>query len=423
MTFEFLQYDYFSAPDYRAGQLGGAYCFSTRGRRGVNYVKGDCSNGGNYNAISGACEQSGVEILRKNTGKPGGLLSCNAPSLAVGDPIDIATGNNYQDDIDYQSKDLQLEFHRYYNSQSTPAPVWTNTFSTHLVIDTSDLILVKADGSQAMFFIHNGVISSESTELGQLSQSGSNYIYMAPTGDVQTFNSSGQMTKWQRNALSTLSLTYGDWDVVVKDDLGNSLTITYSYSANGQLGSLQADGLTVVYSYGGSNASLLSQATYTRGSSVVTKKYNYGDSTNPDRITSVIDERGLVASSWEYDSSGRVVLGARGGAIDQIKLEYNSDGTTTVTNALGKQANYKFQLIDGVKRVVAITGEPSDNCLASNSSYTYDDRGLILTKTDAKGNLTTYTYNDRGLESSRTEASGTPQSRTITTTWDPTRFL
>ncbi|WP_345945801.1 RHS repeat domain-containing protein, partial [Pseudomonas sp. dw_358] len=70
-----------------------------------------------------------------------------------------------------------------------------------------------------------------------------------------------------------------------------------------------------------------------------------------------------------------------------------------------------------------MTGEPSDNCPASNSTYTYDDRGQVLTKTDAKGFITTYTYNDRGLEASHTEASGTPQARTTTTTWDPTRFL
>ncbi|RMM03860.1 YD repeat-containing protein [Pseudomonas savastanoi] len=48
---------------------------------------------------------------------------------------------------------------------------------------------------------------------------------------------------------------------------------------------------------------------------------------------------------------------------------------------------------------------------------------MMLTKTDAKGLVTTYTYDDRGLEVSRTEASGTPVARTITTEWDPARFL
>ena len=42
------------------------------------------------------------------------------------------------------------------------------------------------------------------------------------------------------------------------------------------------------------------------------------------------------------------------------------------------------------------------------------------TQTDAKGFVTTYTYNDRGLETTRTQASGTPQARTTTTTWHAT---
>ncbi|KPB14379.1 hypothetical protein AC519_4795 [Pseudomonas savastanoi] len=90
---------------------------------------------------------------------------------------------------------------------------------------------------------------------------------------------------------------------------------------------------------------------------------------------------------------------------------------------MGKTTIYHYQQIGGIKRVISVEGEPSANCPASNSTYTYDERGLMLTKTDAKGLVTTYTYDDRGLEVSRTEASGTPVARTITTEWDPARFL
>ncbi|MFI7868824.1 RHS repeat protein, partial [Ectopseudomonas khazarica] len=108
---------------------------------------------------------------------------------------------------------------------------------------------------------------------------------------------------------------------------------------------------------------------------------------------------------------------------DKVTVAYNSDGTVSVTNELGKVAKYSFQTILGVKRITAIDGEPSPNCPNSNSTFTYDDRGLLKTKTDNKGNVTTYDYNERGLEISRTEASGTPQARTITTTWHADLFL
>ncbi|HHL2418707.1 TPA: RHS repeat domain-containing protein, partial [Pseudomonas aeruginosa] len=60
---------------------------------------------------------------------------------------------------------------------------------------------------------------------------------------------------------------------------------------------------------------------------------------------------------------------------------------------------------------------------SSNSTFTYDDQGLLTSKRDNNGNLTTYQYNVRGLETSRTEAAGTAQARTITTDWHPTLFL
>ncbi|MGC3783898.1 RHS repeat domain-containing protein, partial [Pseudomonas aeruginosa] len=60
---------------------------------------------------------------------------------------------------------------------------------------------------------------------------------------------------------------------------------------------------------------------------------------------------------------------------------------------------------------------------SSNTTFTYDERGLITSKRDNKGNMTTYQYNARGLETSRTEGAGTAQARTITTDWHATLFL
>ena len=102
---------------------------------------------------------------------------------------------------------------------------------------------------------------------------------------------------------------------------------------------------------------------------------------------------------------------------------YNTDGSTTVINPYNKKTTYRYQTILGVKHVIAIEGEASPNCPDSNSTFTYDARGLLKTKTDAKGNITAYDYNARGLEISRTEATGTAQARTITTEWHPTLFL
>ncbi|WP_409438437.1 RHS repeat domain-containing protein [Pseudomonas aeruginosa] len=139
------------------------------------------------------------------------------------------------------------------------------------------------------------------------------------------------------------------------------------------------------------------------------------------RLTSVT--RTDRFATWTYDNQGRAISSEHANGAEKVSLAYNDDASTTVTNEYGKQATYRFQVIQGIKRIVAIEGEPSPNCPSSNSTFTYDERGLLSSKRDNNGNLTTYQYNARGLETSRTEAAGTAQARTITTDWHPTLFL
>ncbi len=105
--------------------------------------------------------------------------------------------------------------------------------------------------------------------------------------------------------------------------------------------------------------------------------------------------------------------------MDKTTLTYNADGTTTVTNPLGKQTTYHFTTIHGIRKVTQVEGHPTASCEGANKAYTYDANGFISSKTDWIGGTTTYSRDDRGLELSRTEAAGTPQERTITTEWHP----
>ncbi|MCO3387669.1 RHS repeat protein, partial [Pseudomonas aeruginosa] len=181
-------------------------------------------------------------------------------------------------------------------------------------------------------------------------------------------------------------------------------------------GSLKAE-----YLYDG-GARLVSKKTTSQGLNR-TRKYLYADSGNAGLMVGIIDEQGTRYATWTYDDQGRAISSEHANGAEKVSLAYNDDGSTTVTNEYGKQATYRFQVIQGIKRIVAIEGEPSPNCPSSNSTFTYDDQGLLTSKRDNNGNLTTYQYNARGLETSRTEAAGTPQARTVTTDWHPTLFL
>ncbi|MEE5087197.1 RHS repeat protein [Pseudomonas alliivorans] len=158
------------------------------------------------------------------------------------------------------------------------------------------------------------------------------------------------------------------------------------------------------------------------GSALSVRTYHYEDEYNATLLTGITDERGIRFASWAYDKAGRAISSQPADA-GMVRIAYQGDQYRVVTNELGKETTYRYGLISGINRLVEIKGEPTPDCPASNSSYTYNERGLVLTKTDAKGLITTYGYNDRGLEISRTEASGTTLARTVTTEWDPDRFL
>lgn len=184
---------------------------------------------------------------------------------------------------------------------------------------------------------------------------------------------------------------------------------------------MTAPGVQITYAYNTNKR--LTSVTRVVGGQTTQRQFHYEVIGKPDLLTGITDERGVRYATWTYDDQGRATSSEHANGAEHVGVAYNSDGTVSVTNELGKETKYSFQYIKGVKRITSIQGQPSANCPNSNSSFTYDTNGLLKTKTDNKGYLTTYTYDTRGLEISRTEASGTAQARTITTEWHPTLFL
>ena len=184
---------------------------------------------------------------------------------------------------------------------------------------------------------------------------------------------------------------------------------------------LTAGDTQINYSYNAGKR--LTSVTRVADGQTTLRQYHYEDPRNNSWLTGITDERGVRYATWAYDDMGRAISSEHADGAERTLVSYNADGSSTVTNELGRKTTYRYQTIAGVKHIRSIDGEPSANCPNSNSTFTYDERGLLKSKTDNKGHLTSYDYNARGLEISRTEASGTPQARTITTEWHPTLFL
>lgn len=370
-----------------------------------------------YNSISGYCEAPSEEQERKGLGDPD--HSVLAGVVCRGDPINVANGNVFESEIDYADADGELVFKRIYNSLSG---FWSNNYRTRLGEDEKSLLLSLPDGRKILFSKKDGLAIPEAGEFGSLTRVNGLWTYTSPNNEQFTFSGS-LLTRWRKeNGLTqTISNVYApdmSLTTTATDSRGHILKTTRS--AFGDMINLVVGDLTVTYTHDDSGH--LTQVTRTVKGKTSTRSYAYEDASNPDKLTSITDERGVKYSSWSYDSIGRAVSNQLAGGADKVTLAYANDGSTTVTNALGQSTIYRYAIVQGVKRVTAIEGEPVAGCPASNSRYTYTDDGLMATRTDALGHVTAYSYDTQGRESKKIEAQGTPDERATTTTWDGTSF-
>jgi len=232
-------------------------------------------------------------------------------------------------------------------------------------------------------------------------------------GRRQDYDADGRLAGVVNAARDTFTLSYNGLGQLATVTDADDRTLSLDYS-DGQLRQLTGPGgVIATYSYSSGH---LQRVDYADGRSRI---YHYEDTRFPDALTGITDENGVAFASWQYDDQGRATVSEHAGGAEHTELVYNADGTTTVTNALGRQTTYHFATLNGERKVTEVEGHPTTYCVGANRSYTYTPEGWLASKTDWQGHTTTYEYNARGLVTRRVEAAGTPQERVITKTWDP----
>jgi YD repeat-containing protein len=303
-------------------------------------------------------------------------------------------------------------------------PILPKGQSIVMYIKPGSIQLVRENGSIFSFGLStNDQYHELNGERGQLTAMSNSapiaWRFKTNSGDIEDYNADGKLLSITTSNGMRQELFY---DVTsgllssVKDSTGRELL--FSYTGN-QISSVTVDGnKTTSYTY---NAlGLITQVTRPDNT---TRIYHYEDTRFPTALTGITDERGARYATWVYDAQGRAISSEHAGGAEKTLLAFNTDGSTTVTNALNKQTIYRFDDIAGARRVTKVEGQPTANCIGANQDYTYTPEGWIASKTDWKGIKTTFTYNTAGQEISRTEAFGTPEARTTTTEWHPTLFV
>ncbi len=363
--------------------------------------------------IDGSCKKLSHSPINKGIPHAN---SCTGPKSLAGNPINFATGNKLQIETDLgQTKHSDLEITRQFNSIDG---LWRHNYSKELHIGNTILALTDNDGAESYFKIAGELATPINGYERFLKKNNDTWTLYNNDNSSDTFNSAGRVSA-HRSANFSYDITYSNDLIEVSDKSGFKIIITED--AQKQPLKITTPDTTFIYNY--NDTSRLVSVIKTANGIQSKRTYLYGVETDPNLLTGITDERGIRYATWAYDDQGRAISSEHAGGAERTLVSYNADGSSTVTNALGKRTTYRFQTIQGIRRITAIEGEPSANCPNSNSTFTYDDRGLVKTRTDNKGNITTFDYNERGLEVSRTEAFGTPQARTVTTTWHPTLFL
>jgi YD repeat-containing protein len=373
-----------------------------------------CKEGVPFNPATGKCERPDEDQERKEDGVAANHAVAGA--VICGNPINIGAGNKYQEEEDFADPNGELRFKRHYNSRSG---IWRHSYQASLLIRKEGLVLTFDDGYSVLFSRKDGRLIPDADDAGSLMQVGDEWIYSTAANETFVFDRTGALTSIRQASglhqkLSRKVETNGDMTTTVTDSRGHSLV--FLESATGRL--LSATTSSVQLAYGYDTSERLNSVARRWPGHETSKRFVYEDTAHPSKVTGLIDERGVRYATWAYDAEGRATSSEHAGGTEKISLNYGADGSVALTNALGHVTTFRYEVVQGMKRVAAVEGEPTLGCPASNSTYTYTPAGQVKTHTDGLGYVTVYEYDELGREIKRTRGSGTPQARVTATTWD-----
>ncbi|WP_431686587.1 DUF6531 domain-containing protein [Hahella sp. NBU794] len=342
------------------------------------------------------------------------------PSCKTGNPIDISTGNKYQEENDiYFSQ--ELNFTRYYNSLDLR---WRHSYSAKLIDSWTKIYVIEDSGRKSEFIYDQEKsayipITHLSTELYR-GTANDDWRFVNEEGKEYSFDKLGALQEIIYPNKKKITITRDPTQsFIAKDEYGNQIKVELDggyYLLSAELN----ESLRVEYVLDSDNPNNILKASNSNGNE---KAYHYEDTRFPNALTGITDENDVRYATWTYNEDGKAVTSEHAGGVEKSTVIFNEDSSATVTTALGKKTTYHFERIHGVRKIVQVEGQESEHCLAANSTYTYDNKGFVDTVTDWEGSITDYDHNERGLEVKRTEAKGTPEERVTLTEWHPTLRL
>jgi YD repeat-containing protein len=348
----------------------------------VDYWKTGCPSSTVWNATTHRCEDSGFN-LDKNIG----AQQCTVPqqNCLKGNPINVAVGNKYQVEIDFDAAPL-MAFRRYYNSFASGrinhlGPQWSHTYARSVQylnqgMANSAVVISRAEGSSVTFRSVNGQWQADSDVVGSLVQHNDGqgqllgWTYSpADAREVEEYDALGRLLQIARSDGNIVVLTYNNGTIqnsandylLTKVQAQSGRSLSFQYDTSLRLTTI-ADPTGAVYCYGYDPAGRLASVTYP-GGSIRSYQYNEADHTEGGTFLNAltgISVDDIRFATFNYQVNGQAISTEHAGAAEKFATQYNGDGSSVTTTPIGSTQLRTFTTVLGVKKPTAVVETCTD---------------------------------------------------------------
>jgi len=371
------------------------------------------------------CDKDGASASCPSDEKEG-QSTCDG---TVGNPCNVKTGEKYEIAQDFDLGWVELT--RFYHSGVSTSNGgfghgWSHSLGMALLPDGPDSVgVIEGSGFQRAFKKDAHGYEADDASGDRLVQDGNWTLYSA--GGTSVFAADGRLIEKQSVDGSSQTFVYDEHDRLAGVVHSSGRTLEFVYQSNDYdalISAILVEGVALArYTYTGQQQ--VATVTFADGG---VRTYHYEDARFPQHLTGITAEDGRRYSSFAYDALGRVVSSQHAGGADGVTLAYGPHGGALVTDALGRQTDYRLTPggDDAPPRKVTTVTDSQGTISRTYYDSSVDFRRRLDTYTDRRGVQTKHDY-AQGVDVATgrptrlhtvTEALGLPEQRSTTTAHD-----